>query len=89
MRRLRNTAASLALLTVLAASPAVLADSAQPRPTPQPVAPIALVLPAPIPQAAPDSKDPAASQTLQANANPTALLFLTIMNSGGGGRYGR
>ena len=89
MRRLGNTAASLALLAVLAASPAVLADPAPKLPTPRPVAPVALVVPAPTPPAVSDTKEPAASHTLQSNANPTALLFFTIMNSGGGGRYGR
>jgi hypothetical protein len=91
-----HTAAALALVSALAAMPA-LADPARP-PAASPAAPVSLHVPVPNPppsipvvatDATLDGRDPAGSHALQPNANPSALLFFTIMSSGGSGRYGR
>ena len=94
MRRRTNTAFVVALGLALAAVPAF-AEPAQ-DPTAPPVASLPFPTPAPnppptvpvtAPEATLDSKQAVGPQPQ--NTNGVALFFLTIMNSGGAGRYGR
>ena len=91
MKKLTNAAAMLAFLATAAPT---LAEPAQAPVAAPPIAPASLATPAPTPpvtstEATLDNRDSAGSRTLQPNANPTALLFFTLMSSGGSGRYGR
>jgi hypothetical protein len=98
MRRIEQAALALALAAPIASGSA-LADAPQPGPVPSLAGPVSITAPAPAPAAdipvattravTIEAKDPAVAGALQPNANPSALLFFTLMNSGGAGRYGR
>jgi hypothetical protein len=86
MKRIGKMAAALALAATLAApalagTPKAASSGAQ--------APFDASAATPKPADSATEGKELGAQALQPTANPTALLFLTIMNSGGAGRYGR